>query len=230
MPFIDVVIGLDDEIVVAVLVGQADVERAIGVGVRREQRNQLRAQGVHWQSVSHNAGHCIWNAYGRVAACGHRRRAAQLLRIADQRAEALVGPEDERLVLDDRAADATAELVLAHRLLRRRQSSIGIDHRVEVIARIKRVVALEEIRGAVDVVGPGLEPEVDDRARFPAIFGGGILLGVELLNRVDRQDRPGRALHAFGVDDRSAVVRIVVVDAVEDEIVVLGAIAVGADG
>jgi len=33
---------------------------------------------------------------------------------------------------------------------------LGSINRVEVIARIKRVVALEEIRGAVDVVGPDL--------------------------------------------------------------------------
>jgi len=81
-------IGLDDEIVVAVLVGQADVERAIGVGVRREQRKQLRASGgslairepQRWPLHLE----CLWS--GRRLR--HRRRAAQLLRIADQRAEA----------------------------------------------------------------------------------------------------------------------------------------------
>src|SRR5262249_7576504 len=123
---------------------------------------------------------------------------------------------------DDRAADAESVLMQQEFLLRIRPS-------IEVVARVEDVVAMEVVSGAVEVVGTGLEAEVDDRAGFPSILGCWILLRVEFLDGVDGQDGSRRSLHAFGIDDGGAVVRVVVVGAVDDEVVVLRTIAVRAD-
>src|SRR5262249_46837788 len=142
--------------------------------------------------------------------------------IADQRAQSLIRAEIEELAFDYGSADAAAELMQAQRLLR-----VGLG--VEEIARVERIVALEGAGRAVEFIRPRLQSEVEDRAGLPSVFRRRVLLRVELLNRVNRQDRAWSALHAFGVDHGRAVIGIVVVGAVHNEIVVFGAIAVGAD-
>ena len=41
---------------------------------------------------------------------------------------------------------------------------------------------------------------IDDRTRLPAIFCRGILLNIELLNRIDRQDGRGISRDASSID------------------------------
>ena len=82
----------------------------------------------------------------------------------------------------------------------------------------------------MEVVRAGFQADVDDRARLPSIFRGGMFLSVEFLNRIDGQMRSRRARNSFFIGDCCTVIRVVVVGAVDDEIVVFGAIAVGRDG
>src|SRR5690242_12885103 len=56
-----------------------------------------------------------------------------------------------------------------------------------------------------------------------------MLLRVELLNRINRQDRTGCALHPLGIDYRGAVIGIIVVRPVNNKVVVLGPVAVRTD-
>ena len=76
---------------------------------------------------------------------------------------ALVSHEIEQLVLNDRAADAAAELIQAQRLLR-------IRFLVEPVASVKILIAAEVVGGAMNCVGAGLQAEVYDCAGLPAIF------------------------------------------------------------
>ncbi len=141
-------------------------------------------------------------------------------RVADLVAHAFVAGEVEPLLLFDRAADGSAELMHQERGER-------LGARIEIVARVERGIAMEVVGGAVDVVGAGLDADVDEHAGFRAIVGAGLLGGVELLNRVERERAGGRAGDAGVVHDGFAVVGVVVVGAVDDEVVVVGAIAVG---
>ncbi len=118
----------------------------------------------------------------------------------------------------------------AESLLRGVIAGVGVNYGVEVIAGVEEIVALKVVGGAVVVVGAGSEADVDDGAGLPAVFGGRIFHGVEFLNGVDGKVRGRSPLYAFGVNHGGGVVGIVVVGAVDDEVVVLGAIAIGADG
>ena len=101
--------------------------------------------------------------------------------------------------------------------------------RVEEIAGIEIVVASEIIDRAVQRIRSRLQTEVNDCAWLPSIFSGRVFLRVEFLDSVNRQDRPGCALHTFSIDYGGAVVRIVVVRPVDNKIVVLWPITVRAD-
>src|SRR5258708_31024651 len=114
--------------------------------------------------------------------------------------------------------------------LGRSKTRIRVNFRIEKVSRIESIVALEVIHRAVDVVRSGFQSDVYDRARLPAVLCGRILFRVELLNGVDRENRTGSSLHSLGIDDRPSVVRIAVIRAVDDEIVVLGTVSVRADG
>ena len=67
------------------------------------------------------------------------------------------------------------------------------------------------------------------RDGLQTVFGRRIFLCVEFLNGVNGEMASRSALNAFGVDDGGCVVRIVAIDTVNDEVVVFGTIAVGAD-
>ena len=75
-----------------------------------------------------------------------------------------------------------------------------------------------------------LQPHIHDRSRLPPILCRRLFLCVEFLDCVNRQVSRRSSLHAFGVDDGGRIVRIIVIRAVDDEIVVLGPVAVGTDG
>ena len=110
------------------------------------------------------------------------------------------------------------------------QRTLRAGRWVEVIPRVERIIAFEEVGSPVNIIRPRLDAQVDDGARLPSVFCWRVFLRVELLDRVDRKNRPGCSLHSFGVDHGRSVVRIVVVCAVKDEIIVLGSVAVRTDG
>jgi hypothetical protein len=110
------------------------------------------------------------------------------------------------------------------------QSRDGIGRGIEPVARVGGAIAVEVVGGSVEVVCAGLDTDVDDGTGLPAVIGFGSGLNVEFLDRVDGQMRGGRAFDALGVDDGRAVIGVVVVDTVDDEVVVFGAVAVRGDG
>src|SRR5438552_1733720 len=113
--------------------------------------------------------------------------------------------------------------------LGRSDTRVRINFWIEKVARVKGIVALEKVGGSVNIVCSRFDSQVDDCAGLPTIFCWRVLLGVELLNRVDGKNRARRPLHSFGIYDCCSVIRIVVVRAVKYEVVVLGPVAVGAN-
>ena len=120
-------------------------------------------------------------------------------RIADFVADAFVVGEIKPFALDDRTADGCAELVKEER-------GSGFRRRVVVIAGVKGTVAMEIVGGAVQLVGTGLEADVDDNAGLGAEVGAGLLLRSEFLDSVERQGAGGRAGDAGIIDDGLPVV------------------------
>ena len=76
-------------------------------------------------------------------------------------ARALVVTKKEQLVLHDREADGTSELVALERT----------PIQIEVIAGVQLFVAEEFVSRAVNLVGPTLRDHVDDGARKTTILG-----------------------------------------------------------
>ena len=74
--------------------------------------------------------------------------------------------EEERPVLDERAADRPAELVLPQRRDR-------LTGGLEIVRRIERVVAIELEQAAAERVGAGLGGDVDEGRGFAAELGAG---------------------------------------------------------
>src|SRR5712692_5482918 len=74
-----------------------------------------------------------------------------------------ISPEEECPVLNDRAAQRTAELIIAKRTLRR-----GIA--VKKISRIEQVVAQEFEDRAVELIRARLSDDVNHRAAIPPVF------------------------------------------------------------
>ena len=97
-------------------------------------------------------------------------------------AGALVVPEDERPVVNDRPASCGAELVLMKRRLR-------LSRRIgEEIVGVQLVVAKELEDRAVELVGAALDRGIDHGARCVAEFRGeGAGLDFEFLHRVHRR-------------------------------------------
>src|SRR5262245_47366622 len=103
-------------------------------------------------------------------------------------AQAFVREEKESLVLDDRAANMTAELVAfeGRRLTR---------GKVEEVAGVERVVAQKLEHLAVEFAGAGASRDVDHRAGVLAVLGAEGRVGdPELLNRADRGRKVDRAI------------------------------------
>ncbi len=131
-------------------------------------------------------------------------------------AGALVVAEEEQLVLDDRAAEAAAVHVAA----RLRILLAGLLQEVVRGLQLVALVVLEH--AARELVGAALGHAVDDDARRAAVLGR-VLVRLHLIfgHRVERHARL-RAL-------RSAAARVVVVLPVDEEQVVGGRLAVGAE-
>ena len=134
------------------------------------------------------------------------------LRIAH--APSLVVHEEEGLVVPDGAAQRPAELVLA-------KGRLGAAELVvEQIIGVELVIAQKLEPAAVELIRAGLDLDIHDAAVGPAeLRGVRAGLNLEFLDRV----------HA-GKDDHGVQIQFVVVDAIEQEVVVAGAHAIGDEG
>ena len=118
-----------------------------------------------------------------------------------QMAKAFITEEEERPISHNRSAEVDAELLaVEHRLGRRR--------RVEIVARVVFVVAVEVERFAVHRVAAGPCRDVDDRSRVPAVLGAERrVVDLELGDGVDRR-----------LEGDLRVRQVVEVDAVDHEV------------
>src|SRR4029078_12337860 len=107
-------------------------------------------------------------------------------------------------MLHDRPAEGAAELLI---LDRRRVAAVLGD---EIIRRIGPVIVAEVITGAVQLVGAALHHHVARAAALDADLRRRRLLYRELGDRVHRHEGGGNADDAGLVEDRIAVVAIVV--------------------
>ena len=148
---------------------------------------------------------------GKIARAHLRRRHRRQVRRALVDVVALVVEEVERLVLDDRAADRAAVLVLAEVGLR------PAGEIVEVVVLVELRVAQELEAAPVHGVGARLDLQVHDAAQRAAELGRvGAGLQLELVERVDA-----------GKQDHRLQPGLVVVHAVEHVVVVARPLAVG---
>ena len=123
----------------------------------------------------------------------------------------------EDLGKDDGTTEGEAELVALEGRLRLLGS-------VEEVLGVELLVAEELEGGAVEVVGPGLEVDVDDAAHGAAVLGGvGVGLDLELLDGVD-----GGLDHLAAALGAGELVGVVV-DAVDHEVVLGDLHAAGAE-
>ncbi len=106
------------------------------------------------------------------------------------------------------------------------QSGNRVRAGIEPVARVQSAVPVEVISRPVERVGSGLDSDIDNRARLPSVIGFRAGLHVEFLNRVNRQVRRGRSFDAFRVDHRGAVIRVIVVEAIDHVVVVFGTVSV----
>ena len=128
-------------------------------------------------------------------------------------ADALVIPENEGLIFLDWPAEEETVLVAAEGGFRETRDV------VEKVRRVQFVVADELVRPAVDLVGSGIERHVDSGAAAAEFRAHGVFLDPELLDRVG-----GR--HG----DHAPQPKLVVVHAVEQEVVVRDAQPVDGKG
>src|SRR5579864_12655 len=91
-------------------------------------------------------------------------------------------------------------------------------------------MAPERKGGTVERIRSRLQSNVHDCAGFPAIFSRGVLLDVELLDRIDRQDGRGISRDAGAIDDALSRKRLAVKQALDEVGIVFGAQAVRAGG
>src|SRR5208337_3041230 len=134
-----------------------------------------------------------------------------------------VGAEEKDLVFDNRAADAAAVLF-------QRSCELGVGDGVEKVARVRHTVTPKGEPSAVNLVGAGLETDVNHRSWFPPEFGRCKFFHVKLLNRVDGQNGRRIAGDAGAVDDGLAGVRFAVEQALNEVGVVFRAQSVRARG
>ena len=122
-------------------------------------------------------------------------------------ANALVVSENESFVFADRCSDGTTKLCAPK----------GRDRRtVEVVARVKNLVAVKEIAASMYLIGSRLGDHVDYRARVPPLVGA-----VEIGLNLELPD----GFHAWAQDDGKRQT-IVVVDAIVEEIIRPFAVAI----
>src|SRR3974377_664158 len=68
----------------------------------------------------------------------------------------------------------------------------------------------------METIRSRLQPHIDNRARLPAVLSRGILLDVEFLDRIDRQDRRRITSDAGAVNDALPRKRLTVIQAVDE--------------
>ena len=90
----------------------------------------------------------------------------------------------------------------------------------------KSFVAIEVVDGAVELIGPGAESEIDGATGVASAFGAGLGLSGELVDGVEGEDDAGDAGDAALVDGGDVVPEIVVVDTVDLPVHLVGAGAV----
>ena len=125
--------------------------------------------------------------------------------------------EEEQAIADDAAADAGA-------ILLEREWRFG----GEEIVGVPGIGAAVGVCGSMESIAAGLNADVDDGARLPAIFGARILIGLEFVDGVDGQHRSGIARGHDGVHDALRHPGVVAVDAIHHEEIVVRAETVGA--
>src|SRR5208337_1017152 len=127
---------------------------------------------------------------------------------------ALIVSEKERLVLHDGPAEGKAKLVLL----------VGLLSGIEPVKRVEFLVAHEFKKIAVKLIGAGLNDGVHDGAVAASEFGAvGIRLHLELGDGIHR------GLHHIGGAVEHVAKVGVVVNAIEQEVVLQGTCAVGAE-
>src|SRR5579859_2641370 len=161
------------------------------------------------------AGRIVREKRGKISAClGCSWNGCELREcLADARA--LVVSEKERLVLYDRATEGESKLVLLVRHL---------AENVESIVGVKFFVPQEFKNVAVKLIGAGLDDGIHDGAVAASEFGA-----VRIRFHLEFGDGIYRRLHHIGGAVEHVAQIGVVVNAVEQEIVLQGARAVGAE-
>ena len=210
------------------------VVRGKALAIAGNRRAQGAAADLQTHRTDGNAfalhvGEGVDDAGGRITGgiVGARQRDGQRrgerAGVADRVALPFVGSKEEHSILDDGAADAGPKLLEISRVL-------CLRRRIEVVAGVERCVAAESIGSSVHAVGPRLQAYVDNGSRFPAVLCGRILLEVELLDRIDRQDRGRVSGNAGTIDDALSGEGLAVEEAVDEVGVIFGAQAVAAGG
>src|SRR5215472_5622884 len=129
-------------------------------------------------------------------------------RVADEGTKALIAAEEEQFVLLDGSAHHAAELLQLG-------GQLVLRSGVEEVAGGPRVVAAKGVSRTVKGVGPGPDSHVYDGPGPPAILRFRILLEVEFLNGVDRQDRSPIGERTWHTANGAVIVEIGVDHAVQ---------------
>ena len=88
---------------------------------------------------------------------------------------------------------------------------------------------MEVVGASVNVIGSGLQSEIHDHTGFHAIVCRRTLLSVEFLDGVHREKASRSACYAGFIHDCFPVIHVVVVGAIDEEIIVVGTIPVRCD-
>ena len=159
-------------------------------------------------------GNNIILAYNSFGFCDPSVRGnSRPVRLARNQTLPFVIQKEESLVFHQRPANRTAEIVVAE-LARS-------SRRVKRLLRRHRIIAVEIVSGAVNLVRPRFDHHVDHGARIAPIVGPAHALLVELRNGVNGQEHAGDGGNAPLVDRLRVVPKVVVVHAVELPVVLV---------
>ncbi len=136
--------------------------------------------------------------------------------LPDDEALVLKGEEAEEAVPDEWTADGEACVVVSDLLLGGGEGTLCAEE----------LVAIEVVGGSVEGVGAGAEGEVDGSAGIATAFGAGLSLCGELVDGIEREDDSGDAGDATLIDCGDVVPKVVVVDAVDLPVHLVGSCAV----
>ena len=160
---------------------------------------------------------------GRRPKRDHEGTGHSPVRIAHVVAQAFVSAKEKCLVLDDRSAHAAPELLQRSGQLRRWGS-------IEIVSCVHDSVAAKTKCSAMHVVATGLQAHIHHHSGFPSVLRRGILLQIELLNRVDGQNGCRVAGNSGAVNDCLPGVGLTIEQTFDEVGVIFRAQAVGAGG